>query len=57
VSQTRLEEKNVLVVDSGDLFFKPRAIGSVESHRARANLIGKAFLRMKADAINIGMKI
>ena len=44
----------MLVVDSGDLFFKPRAIGSVESHRARANLIGKAFLRMKADAINIG---
>lgn len=46
--------KNVLVVDSGDLFFKPRAIGHSEQFLAKGKLIAKAYRRMGADAMNIG---
>lgn len=54
MEKKRSEEKNVLVVDSGDLFFKPRAIGHSDQFLAKGKLIAKAYRRMGADAMNIG---
>jgi 2',3'-cyclic-nucleotide 2'-phosphodiesterase (5'-nucleotidase family) len=54
VEKIRAEGGSVLVVDSGDLFFMARAEEDPEKALAKARLIGRAYRRMAAVAINVG---
>ncbi len=54
VKKIQAEEKPVLVVDSGDLFFpKPENLDA-EKAQKRARLLGQAYRRMGAGAVNVG---
>ena len=50
----RAEGTPVLVVDSGDLFFMARVKVDPEKAFAKARLIGRAYRRMGAAAVNVG---
>ena len=54
VEKTRTEGTPVMVVDSGDLFFMARAKVDPEKALAKARLIGRAYRRMAATAVNVG---
>ena len=54
VEKLRAERPPVLVVDSGDLFFTARAKVDPEKALAKARLIGRAYRRMAAVAVNVG---
>jgi 2',3'-cyclic-nucleotide 2'-phosphodiesterase (5'-nucleotidase family) len=54
VEKIRAEGTPVLVVDSGDLFFMARVQVDPEKALAKARLIGRAYRRMAAVAVNVG---
>jgi 5'-nucleotidase len=54
VEKIRAEENPVLVVDSGDLFFTAKGKSDPEKALAKARLIGRAYRRMAAVAVNVG---
>ncbi len=56
VEEFKNKEKNVLVLDSGDLFFQNNSIpfGSETQWKLKAKLIAKAYEVMGIDAIGIG---
>jgi 2',3'-cyclic-nucleotide 2'-phosphodiesterase (5'-nucleotidase family) len=54
VEKLRAEGTPALVVDSGDLFFTARAKIDPEKALAKARLIGRAYRRMAAAAVNVG---
>jgi len=54
VERMRAEGAQALVVDSGDLFFDSRAGGDSNQVLTKARLIGRAYKRMGASAINVG---
>lgn len=54
MEKDRAEGAPVLVVDSGDLFFMTQAKVDPEKASAKARLIGRAYRRMAAVAVNVG---
>jgi 2',3'-cyclic-nucleotide 2'-phosphodiesterase (5'-nucleotidase family) len=54
VEKIRSENTPALVLDSGDLFFSPQANLNAEWALKKAPLIGRAYRRMGAAAINVG---
>jgi 2',3'-cyclic-nucleotide 2'-phosphodiesterase (5'-nucleotidase family) len=54
VEKIRAEGTPVLSVDSGDLFFMARVKVDPEKALAKARLIGRAYRRMAASAVNVG---
>jgi 2',3'-cyclic-nucleotide 2'-phosphodiesterase (5'-nucleotidase family) len=54
VEKLRAEGTPVLVLDSGDLFFMARVKVDPEKALAKARLIGRAYRRMAAAAVNVG---
>jgi 2',3'-cyclic-nucleotide 2'-phosphodiesterase (5'-nucleotidase family) len=54
VEKMRAAGAQILVVDSGDLFFDSRASEDSSQIRTKARLIGRAYKRMGASAINVG---
>ena len=54
MEKDRAEGTPVLVVDSGDLFFMAKAKVDPEKASAKARLIGRAYRRMAAVAVNVG---
>jgi 2',3'-cyclic-nucleotide 2'-phosphodiesterase (5'-nucleotidase family) len=54
VEKVQKDKQRVLVVDSGDLFFHYQANGEAEKDLKKARLIGKAYRKMGAAAVNVG---
>jgi 2',3'-cyclic-nucleotide 2'-phosphodiesterase (5'-nucleotidase family) len=55
VEKLRAGEHPILVVDSGDLFFKTKAVeGDNSKALGKARLIAKAYRHMRVSAINVG---
>jgi len=54
VEKKRAERRPVLVVESGDLFFDIRESGDSQKALTKARLLGRAYRRMEAVAVNVG---
>jgi len=54
VEKIRKERQSILVVDSGDLFFDHLVNMNPERALKKARLIGRAYRRMDASAVNVG---
>jgi 2',3'-cyclic-nucleotide 2'-phosphodiesterase (5'-nucleotidase family) len=54
VEKVQKEKQRVLVVDSGDLFFRYQVNGEAEKELKKARMFGKAYRKMGAAAVNVG---
>jgi 2',3'-cyclic-nucleotide 2'-phosphodiesterase (5'-nucleotidase family) len=54
VEKKRAEGRPVVVVESGDLFFDIRESGDSQKALTKARLLGRAYRRMGAVAVNVG---
>ena len=54
MEKVQKDKNRVLVVDSGDLFFKYQAEGEAEKELKKARIIGRAYRKMGAAAVNVG---
>lgn len=54
VESIRSKEGDVLVLDSGDVFFDRKKPQDIAKTLEKARIIGKAYRKMGADAINVG---